>query len=495
MSGCLSYDARGRKRAGHVAAYSDSTSSTGGGAMGTASAYSPDGLTTTLTHTFDNPPAKPACATEDSAPYTCTETRTVDLLGRTVGSTDVWGTTVATDYQLDPATGIQTTTTTTTAGGFTTTATRTSNRDGTPASLTRTDSAGSPTLGASWGYDSFGRTQTIVTRSGGAEVITATYGYDGQSRVDSLTWSKNSSPVVTNTLTLSPNSTRTLGETIGVGGKRYDFAYRFNTAGWLTGAALTGGLSAAWEYTFEKASLGSNPNAHLNGNVTTYSATVGSDSQILDLGYDYLDRIASTSAASPIAHDGLGNLTGYGDTTLTYDQTDQLIEASDGTTTVRFDRTPNGELYRKVTTDGTATAIRYAANNLILDDSGKATSQTVLIGNLLATLDLGAPTQSSYTLTTLQGGNALLALDAAGSVQNAASPSLYGPWGEAIHPSTGRPGQAPLRLAGHQPPRDHGRGGADGRAHLPACPWPLHQPRPGLQRRHQRLQLRQQRSH
>jgi len=107
---------------------------------------------------------------------------------------------------------------------------------------------------------------------------------------------------------------------------------------------------------------------------------------------------------------------------------------------VTFDRTPDGDLYRKVTeTNGTATAIRYGAGNLILDDSGVATSQTLLIGALLATLDLVDPGQSGYRLTTLQGGHALLALDAQGQAQNLSTPSLYGPWGEPINPPAADP--------------------------------------------------------
>jgi RHS repeat-associated protein len=441
VSGCLSYDGRGRKLTAQVSAYG------GNGAMSETWAYAwvstpQPGYTITITHTFADPPEKPACATESSAPYTCTESQIVDLLGRIVATTDVWGTTVETDYQLDPATGMQTTITTTTAGAFTATATGTNNRDGNPASFARSDTAGSPTLGATWSYDSFGRVQSIEADSGAAEVITATYGYDDQSRVDSLTWSQGGSTVVTNSLTLSPNSTRTLGEALDLNGTTYQYSYTFNTAGWLTAAQLSSSdnsLSAAWDYGFAAPSLGSNSNAHLNGNVTTYGATVGTDSRTLALGYDFLDRIEATSAGTTIAHDALGNLTSYGNLQLTYDQTDQLIEAADGTTTASFDRTPDGDIYRKVTSNGTTTAIRYAAGNLILDDSGTATGQTLLIGNLLATLDLSNPGATDYTLTTLQGGNALLALDAAGSAQNLASPSLYGPWGEAIDPPTADP--------------------------------------------------------
>ena len=77
-----------------------------------------------------------------------------------------------------------------------------------------------------------------------------------------------------------------------------------------------------------------------------------------------------------------------------------------------FDRTPDGSLYRKTTTTGgTATSIRYAAGNLILDDGGAPTSQTVILGTLIATLDLTDPGDTFYTVTNLQNGNALLDLD------------------------------------------------------------------------------------
>jgi len=89
------------------------------------------------------------------------------------------------------------------AGGFTATTTRTYNRDGTPATLSRTDNFDSPTLSATWGCDGFGRTQTIETDSATGEVITATYGYDDQSRGDSLAWSQGGNTVATNSLTES----------------------------------------------------------------------------------------------------------------------------------------------------------------------------------------------------------------------------------------------------------------------------------------------------
>lgn len=436
VSGCLSYDARGRRIEGRVSAYTDSSSSTGGGAMSKAWAYSADSLTVTITHTFEDPPKAPACASESTPPYTCTETRTVDLLGRTVENTDVWGAKIAVDYKLDPSSGVQTVAATTTAGTFTTTTTLKNNRDGTPASQSRTDSAGSPTLETTWTYGKFGRTQTVGTQSGGAEVITATYGYDDQNRVDSRAWSRAGTTVTTNELILSPNSSRTLGETIEVGGVKYTFDYTFNNAGWLTEAQLTStdsNLTANWKYDFGPSSLGSNGNARLNGNVTTATNTIGQNSESLELGYDFLDRVEATSSNDTLEHDSLGNLTQFGNLELTYEQTNQLIEAKDGATTVAFDRLPDGDLYRKTTTNGSDTTIRYALNGLILDESGNATSQTVAIGPLLANFDLTTPSASDYTVITLQYGNALLRLDSTGAPQNLDKPTLYSPWGEAIN--------------------------------------------------------------
>jgi RHS repeat-associated protein len=160
------------------------------------------------------------------------------------------------------------------------------------------------------------------------------------------------------------------------------------------------------------------------------------------LGYDFLDRVEATSPDATLAHDSLGNLTQYGDTTLTYEQTNQLISASNGTTTITFDRTPDGNLFQKTTsTSNSDTSIRYAAGGLILDDSGTPTSQTLVIGTLVATLDLSTPDDTDYTVTTLQYGNALLQLDATGAAQNLANPILYSPWGQAINPPAAEPTQ------------------------------------------------------
>ncbi len=431
VKGCLSYDARGRQREGQVSAYSGAV--TAGEAMSKAWDYSPDSLTLTVTHTFDNPPQAPACAGENSPPYTCTETQKVDLLGRTVETTDVWGTRVDTGYQLDSVSGIQTTTVTTTAGAFTTTSTLTTNRNGSPAGLSRSDNAGSPEITANWSYDEFGRLHTLASQSGGSEVATAVYGYDAQNRTETLTWSRGGSTVVNNTLALSPNSSRTLGEDLTLGGVTYSYAYQFNSAGWLQQATLgssDASLSADWDFGFDPPTLGSNSQAHLNGNVTTHTATVKGVSQNLDLGYDFLDRVQALSSAAVIAHDKLGNLTQLGDLQLTYDQTNQLLIAADGSTAITFDRTPDGDVYRK-TTDGTA--IRYSAAGLVLDDGGSPTHQTLVIGNLVATLDLTDPGATDYTVTTLQYGNALLTLDSSGAAQNLAAPVLYSPWGQGIN--------------------------------------------------------------
>ncbi len=427
VAGCLSYDARGRKLNGQIGSFD------GYGAMGKSWAYSADNLTTIITHTYDNPAQAPACAQQASAPYTCIESRTADLLGRTVASTDVWGTTATVDYQIDPATGLQTNTTELTIGAFTSSTVLTSNRDGTPAALSRNDNAGSPVLSAIWQYDNFGRTAQIVTQSGGAEIITAAYSYDQQSRIDTLNWTRDGNPVAGNLLTLSPNSSRTLGESFTLGGTDYNYAYQFNTAGWLTDAELTssGLVNTSWSYGYQAAGLGTNPDAYLNGNVTHYSV----DNDTREFGYDYLDRIEVDDTGSTISHDQLGNLTGYGDTLLVYNQANQLIEADDGSLNVQFERTPDGDLIRKVSDDGSsATEIRYASGNLILDDSGTPTNQTASIGNLLVNLNLSDPNQSGYTVTSLQGGNALIGLDAVGIPQNLDAPSLYGPWGDVINP-------------------------------------------------------------
>ena len=448
VSGCQSFDGRGRSLGGSIEAYSEG--STGGGARSEAWVYpdQTDGFTRRVTHTWEAPPTTPSCATETVAPYTCSQERAVDLLGRTTKQTDVWGTERTSNYVFDASTGERTETDTLMLSDRTVTTTRVRNRLGNSLSLTRTDTEpDASSLSATYSYDEFGRAQTVETQSNGTEVVTATFGYDGQSRVDKVTWTRGQAPnqvtVLEDSLTLADNSSRTLGESFVYGQASYGYEYTFNEAGWLTQATLSGTdaggqpVNGSWTYRYE-ASSGTNPDAYLNGNVTEVVTTGVASGPSDTFVYDYFDRLEG----SGVSHDGLGNLTAYGGTTLTYDQTNQVKSLSDGATTVTFMRTPRGNVYQKSTD---TTPIRYALDGFVLDESGKPITQTLTVGTLLVTLDLTDTSNNTFTVASLQGGHALLALDGSGSpvAPNEIELTLYGPWGHAVQaaptPSADRP--------------------------------------------------------
>ena len=447
VSGCQAFDGRGRRTLGRVEAYTEG--STTGGAKSEAWRYpdQTDGFTTRVTHTWEAPPTPPSCATQMQAPYTCTEAQETDLLGRTAKRTDVWGTERTSTYALDATTGELTQTDTLTLSDRTVTTTLVRNRLGSLLSLRRTDSTASQDLSASYGYDAFGRIKTVRTEVGTNEVVTATYDYDAQSRVDQVTWTRaeasNQETVLENALTLSDNSPRTLGESFSYGEASYDYAYTFNEAGWLTEAKLSGTdgqnntVNASWSYAYATSS-GTNPNAYLNGNVTEVTTTGVATGPSGSFSYNYVDQVEGTG----VVHDGLGNLTAYGDDSLDYDQTNQVTSLSDGTTTVSFSRTPRGTVYQKSTD---STAIGYALDGVVLDDTGAPTSHTLRVGTLLVRFDLTDASSDTFTVTSLQGGHALLTLDAEGApvAPNESELTLYGPWGNPVQaaptPSADRP--------------------------------------------------------
>ncbi|MEM9515795.1 MAG: hypothetical protein AAGA42_13165, partial [Actinomycetota bacterium] len=98
---------------------------------------------------------------------------TIDLLGRTVASTDPWGTTTVVDHAVDPVTGVRTiTATSTTAVGFVVTDTLTANADGTTANRVRADA--STTLTAAYTYNADSTVDTVTISDGSNEIITET---------------------------------------------------------------------------------------------------------------------------------------------------------------------------------------------------------------------------------------------------------------------------------------------------------------------------------
>jgi RHS repeat-associated protein len=245
-----------------------------------------------------------------------TITTTIDLLGRVVSYTDVWGKTTTTSYD----------------------------QAGRPLSVN--DTAGSHTFV----YDDAGRVTT--EKIGGQPIATATYvngelagatypsgaGNAGNGTslaigraantgsVTDLTWKKPDQSLLTSDSVTYSQSGRIVDETIdGTFDARPgnpNFAY--DAVGRLTGAWVTGHTLS---YAFS-GSGGCGPNSAAGKNTNRTSAV--DNGTTTSYCYDNADRLTSTTDAryGTIAYDAHGNTTSLGTSTFGYDQTDRHITTS-----------------------------------------------------------------------------------------------------------------------------------------------------------------------
>ena len=392
-----------------------------------------DPFTTTASHTAPD---------TDRSPQTYKTSATVDLLGRTVSATDPWGTTTTTDHGVDPSTGVRTiSSTTTTRAGFSVTQAAVVNPDGTTRELTRRD--GTATLTAAYTYNDDSTVDTVTITNDATEIVTETRSYHPTTGAHTgSTWTRGLVTTADNQLTDAPNAMRVLGETISTGGVTYTWAYTYGGLSRLTGAKLSSTdstISGTWAYAFTEdtaAESGENPDAHLNGNISSKTTTLnGGPAKTVDYHYDYADRL--TRSTDPVLqgldYDSFGNLTGIGANTITYNTTNAPIRATDGTTTVAYTRLLSYPIIEKTTTIGNepATTIRYSHNGLILNPAGDALTQIHQFGPVTITTPATDPaTTTTYQLNTLLG-NRMLTLDHTGT-PTSSTPDLFDPYGNPI---------------------------------------------------------------
>ncbi|MEM9515880.1 MAG: RHS repeat-associated core domain-containing protein [Actinomycetota bacterium] len=409
------------------------------GSLSTEYAYpwndpnSTDPYTTTATHTTVD---------VNRTPQTYSTSSTADLLGRNVVAVDPWGTRTVTNYAVDPTTGVDTiTTVTTTAVGFSVTQTAVIGVDGLMASTTRAD--GTTTVTATYAYNTDSTIDTVTITNGSTEIITETLAYQPTtgSHIGS-TWSRGGTVIATDTLTESPNSLRALGETIATGGVTYDWDYTYGGLSRLTGAELSSSddsISGSWAYGFadQSASVtgGENPNAHLNGNITSKTVSLnGGPSDMFTYHYDFADRLTRTTDPdlAGLVYDSFGNLTTIGADTISYNRVNSPVSVTDGTTTVDYTRLLSYQLIEKTTrTGGVDTTIRYSSNGLMLNTIGQVVTQIFQFGPLIITTPAtNTATATTYQLNTLLG-NRMLTLDATGTPTKTV-PDLFDPYGNPV---------------------------------------------------------------
>ncbi len=321
----------------------------------------------------------------------------VDLLGRPVQSTDVWGTQTTTTY--DPVTGGVATSTSRTAAGQSATSANTYNPDGSLASMT---ADGAPL--ATFAYDDAGRMTTVALGDGTVGATT----YDALGNLDSLTWTSPDGSV-RSTREVFASSGRLLERTLTGPDGTATYAYGYDLNGRLTSAALDTALPVSartWSYEF-----GGKEGAAANRTAQVV------DGRRISYTYDDQHRLTATddpTLAGEITYDSRGNTTRLGPLTLTYTSAGSLASASDGSTTVTNLTDGVSVTGQQVTTATGTSETRFSSGGLQLSAEGRVVGRSISVApGVTVTTSVGGPTtwalpdlrgNSTWTLTAGTGG-------------------------------------------------------------------------------------------
>ena len=141
--------------------------------------------------------------------------------------------------------------------------------------------------------------------------------------------------------------------------------------------------------------------------------------------------MATTDPAivGPITYDERGNATQVGPDRFTYDASDLLVSATDGTTTVAYQRSVTGAVLAKTTTDAKGTTtIRFGSGGFILDDAARPTLlQIPLPGGVQFSRPIGGSATWDFTAIT---GDQFITLDDSGA--RVGEISMFTPFGERL---------------------------------------------------------------
>jgi RHS repeat-associated protein len=381
-----------------------------------------------------------------------TISETVDLLGRTVSSTDVWGAVTSTTFnKLDQATEITTAT------------------------------PGAPARKLSFTYDVDGR--VTEQKDGGVVAASGKYtngelsfaGYSngtnlsitrdqtGQTAGFGWTFANQSSAVESVIRSQSGRIVRnTLVDQTSGASKTAASTYGYDTVGRLVRASIP---RHELEYGFaQSANCGVNPAAGRNGNRTSFTDVKdGAAASTVAYCYDNADRLTSTVAGNPvagsspiaggnlttanIAYDAHGNATTLADQTLVFDVADQHAKTSlaDGTT-ITYLRDATGRVVQRTLMGSPTSAdetLRYAyagdSQYAVLSQSNALMSRTVaLLGGVAVMLpdasDGSWAADSVWAYPNMHGDN-IVTTDGAGVRQGMLV--SYDPFGQPVDPATG----------------------------------------------------------
>lgn len=261
-------------------------------------------------------------------------TATVDLLGRTVSYTDIYGDTTTTTYDQ--------------AGRLTNTNGPGGNRtqNYTPEGQAGTVQVNGSTL-ATPTYDfTTGRLSSVAYANG----TTTTLGYDNFGRTNATSATKGSTTITGDQVTYSLDS-RVRDQQVYTGTSYVDANsgadnYFYDGAGRVTDGRLPG---TTYAYGYGTSSGCTAPNAGKNTNRSTLTIT-GTGAGTKSCCYDHADRLVSSTDYTPgsVAYDGHGNTTQLGDKTLDFDAADRHIRTETPTTVTRYWRDPLNRIVDRV---------------------------------------------------------------------------------------------------------------------------------------------------
>jgi large repetitive protein len=400
---------------------------------------------------------------------------TIDLLGRTVQSVDVWGTTTTPAYEAKTGRVLSSTTVVTAATpDISTTQSFTYDADGkvlTVGSVTDGATAVTATLTYFAATDPTpalrGQLEKVVY-SNGTSLTGLTRSAAGAST--GLTWDFVTGDDVVDSVVRS-QSGRILQSTLVDGGASDVWTYSFDAAGRLIEAEMPGtdalpGHRLAYGYA-NTGGCGGNTAAGANGNRTSFTderlgdAGVVASTAGVQYCYDNADRLTSTTAPTPtdgaspvsggslsttatapalpsLAYDEHGNTTRLADQLIAYDVSDNHTTTTlDDGTIITYVRDVSGSIVQRTQAAGdTVTVTRYTAG-VVLDGANDFLQRSVALPGGATCTTAGSTVAWFYPNLH---GDVIVQADSAGSRVGART--AFDPFGQSIDPVTGNIGTA-----------------------------------------------------
>jgi len=371
--------------------------------------------TVETTYLVDSSPLKArSTVIQDNGPTYTTDTET-DLYGRTVASTDTWGTVTTTTY--DPYTGNAVSSQVRTASGMSSTTANEYTPDGDLVTISldgeQLASLSIPNAGGN----------TVTYRNGvSVKIAPNTTGSFG-----SQTWTTADNEIFSYATITSP-SQRVLKENLVFGPDTATFTHTYDPLGRLTDSVLDTTMDTEhtqWAYEFNANS--NRTKQTVDGqNVTTY-----------DYNGDQLTGTTDPTIANTISYSDRGEITTLGPLSIDYTQNGRTASVSDSATgdSTVYHRAPAGVVEKITTTNGQAHTSRYTSGGIILDANNTPQWQSIgLPGGTTMLRDLTAGAANAteeYQHNTVRGQRMWTSTPTGTATDER---HLYSPYGEDLTP-------------------------------------------------------------